>query len=201
MSNPQADHEDQEPTMEEILSSIKKIISDDDQEDGANDSSKALKSKKKETSSSGNNDEEDSNFNPNDILDLTNMVLDDGSRVKLDKEGNPENNNMGKTKSNENSKTDLDPALKSKLDALGLIGSSESKNLGSNLIDSLTADTAAAAFAQLASTRAEKATTLEELVKELLRPMLKAWLDENLAQLVGRVVEREVTKLSGKAEE
>lgn len=201
MSNPQVDQEDQEPTMEEILSSIKKIISDDDQEGVSDDSIKQSKSKKKELKSLSDNEEDDSNFNPNDVLDLTNMILEDGTRVKLDKEGNPENNNMGKTNPNESSGTGIDPGLKSKLDALGLIGSNQTKNLGSNLIDSLTADSTAAAFAQLASTRAEKATTLEELVKELLRPMLKSWLDENLAQLVGRVVEREVSKLSGKAED
>ena len=48
MSNPQVDQEDQEPTMEEILSSIKKIISDDDQEGVSDDSIKQSKSKKKE---------------------------------------------------------------------------------------------------------------------------------------------------------
>ncbi len=43
--------------------------------------------------------------------------------------------------------------------------------------------------------------TLEELVKDLLRPMLKDWLDRNLPPLVQRLVEREIAKLAGRAEE
>ena len=43
--------------------------------------------------------------------------------------------------------------------------------------------------------------TLEAIVKELLRPMLKDWLDENLTALVQRIVEREVVKLAGRAED
>lgn len=43
--------------------------------------------------------------------------------------------------------------------------------------------------------------TLEELVKELLRPMLKDWLDKNLPPLVQRLVEREISKLAGRADD
>ena len=38
--------------------------------------------------------------------------------------------------------------------------------------------------------------TVEELVKETLRPMLKEWLDRNLPQLVERYVEREIVRLT-----
>lgn len=38
--------------------------------------------------------------------------------------------------------------------------------------------------------------TVEELVKETLRPMLKEWLDKNLPQLVERYVEREIVRLT-----
>jgi len=43
--------------------------------------------------------------------------------------------------------------------------------------------------------------TLEELVKDLLRPMLKDWLDNNLQPIVYRTVEREIAKLAGRADE
>ena len=43
--------------------------------------------------------------------------------------------------------------------------------------------------------------TLEELVKDLLRPMLKDWLDNNLQPIVSRTVEREIAKLAGRADE
>ena len=45
------------------------------------------------------------------------------------------------------------------------------------------------------------ARTLEEMVKELLRPMLREWLDENLPQITERLVEREITKLVTRAED
>lgn len=41
-------------------------------------------------------------------------------------------------------------------------------------------------------------STVEDLVLEALRPMLKDWLDENLTKIVERLVEREVRRLSAR---
>ncbi len=41
--------------------------------------------------------------------------------------------------------------------------------------------------------------TLEGLVREMLRPMLKDWLDENLPEVVRELVEREIERISGRA--
>lgn len=38
--------------------------------------------------------------------------------------------------------------------------------------------------------------TIEDLVKELMRPMLKSWLDENLPGLVERLVRAEIERVS-----
>jgi hypothetical protein len=38
--------------------------------------------------------------------------------------------------------------------------------------------------------------TVEDLVKEMLRPMLKEWLDRNLPPMVERYVEREIVRLT-----
>lgn len=38
--------------------------------------------------------------------------------------------------------------------------------------------------------------TLEDVVKEMLRPMMKSWLDENLPPLVERMVRREIERMS-----
>ncbi len=38
--------------------------------------------------------------------------------------------------------------------------------------------------------------TVEDLVKEMLRPMLKEWLDRNLPPMVERHVEREIARLT-----
>lgn len=62
---------------------------------------------------------------------------------------------------------------------------------------------AAAAFAHLAQVPRRAAgemprigdRTLEDLVGELLRPLLRAWLDDNLPQLVERLVQAEITRV------
>ena len=43
--------------------------------------------------------------------------------------------------------------------------------------------------------------TIEEVVKEVVRPIVKEWLDENLPPLVQRLVEREIAKLAGHADD
>ena len=53
------------------------------------------------------------------------------------------------------------------------------------------------AFNALAHTiLAQNARTLEDLVSEMLRPMLKEWLDDNLPSLVERVVTEEIERVS-----
>ncbi|MGP0091348.1 MAG: PopZ family protein [Xanthobacteraceae bacterium] len=64
----------------------------------------------------------------------------------------------------------------------------------------LSASTSAAvdsAFNTLAeSVLVQNARTLEDLVREMLRPMLKAWLDDNLPGLVERMVRAEIERVS-----
>jgi len=53
------------------------------------------------------------------------------------------------------------------------------------------------AFHSLANTvLSNNARTLEDLVKEMLRPMLKSWLDDNLPGLVERIVKAEIERVS-----
>ena len=53
------------------------------------------------------------------------------------------------------------------------------------------------AFGTLAhSMLVQNAKTLEDLVKEMLRPLLKAWLDDNLPTLVERLVRAEIERVS-----
>jgi uncharacterized protein len=41
--------------------------------------------------------------------------------------------------------------------------------------------------------------TLEGMVQEMLRPMLKTWLDQNLPDMVETIVTREIARISGRA--
>lgn len=53
------------------------------------------------------------------------------------------------------------------------------------------------AFNALAQTvLSNNARTLEDLVKEMLRPMLKGWLDDNLPNLVEKIVRSEIERVS-----
>jgi cell pole-organizing protein PopZ len=64
----------------------------------------------------------------------------------------------------------------------------------------LSTDTSAAvdsAFNALAQTvLVQNARTLEDLVREMLRPLLKAWLDDNLPGMVERLVRAEIERVS-----
>ncbi|HEU5275087.1 MAG TPA: DUF2497 domain-containing protein [Xanthobacteraceae bacterium] len=53
------------------------------------------------------------------------------------------------------------------------------------------------AFNSLAHTvLVQNSRTLDELVREMLRPMLKAWLDDNLPNMVERLVRAEIERVS-----
>jgi cell pole-organizing protein PopZ len=65
------------------------------------------------------------------------------------------------------------------------------------LLSSATAAAVDHAFNSLAHTvLGQNARTLEDLVKEMLRPMLKSWLDDNLPSLVERIVRAEIERVS-----
>ena len=45
---------------------------------------------------------------------------------------------------------------------------------------------------------APQVNPLEEMVREMLKPILKQWLDEHLPQLVDEHVKREITRITGR---
>jgi cell pole-organizing protein PopZ len=71
-------------------------------------------------------------------------------------------------------------------------------NAGGGSLLSPGADAAvASAFSQLASTiLSNNSRTVEQLAEEMMRPMLKDWLDENLPPMVERLVREEIERVS-----
>jgi cell pole-organizing protein PopZ len=66
-----------------------------------------------------------------------------------------------------------------------------------SLLSSTASAAVDSAFNTLAHTvLVQNARTLEDLVKEMLRPMLKSWLDDNLPGLVERIVRAEIERVS-----
>lgn len=65
------------------------------------------------------------------------------------------------------------------------------------LVSATTTAAVDSAFNTLAHTvLVQNARTLEDLVREMLRPMLKTWLDDNLPGLVERLVRAEIERVS-----
>ena len=80
---------------------------------------------------------------------------------------------------------------------------------GERLLSDTTAGQAAAAFAQLAAIQRERRRvsefpmgggaerTLEDVIREMLRPMLQGWLDERLPEIIERLVRAELARALG----
>src|SRR4029077_13367925 len=65
------------------------------------------------------------------------------------------------------------------------------------LLSNATSAAVDSAFNSLAHTvLVQNARTLEDLVREMLRPMLKGWLDDNLPGMVERIVKAEIERVS-----
>ena len=71
------------------------------------------------------------------------------------------------------------------------------------LVSPETAETSTAALAALAQAISNQrigfsGQTLEDLTREILRPLLKQWLDQNLPGLIERLVREEIEKMVGR---
>lgn len=192
-----------EPTMEEILASIRRIISEDDEEEQPKPDAAEEEGSVEEMLNAGPDPEPEpepeSDFGPEpepepepepgpepeeeEVLELTDMVEDENSDTDLT--GDPAEDRM------ESPAQPLSP-----------------QTITDRLISDVTAAESAASLAALthrvSSQRDISVPThrsLEDITKELLRPMLKEWLDRNLPAIVQRIVEREIAKLAGEVDD
>lgn len=202
MAEAKAETGGDDPSMEEILQSIRRIIAEDETEESA---------------AASENESFDS-----DVLELTEMVQDDGTTVSLNEPVNSAPLDVLASIDNVLSEEDPVPETPAKpAPAEALVQAEEiasAAELEATVIpahepdDALLSDTAAHAatdaFRKLArpqtptTRRADPVSfrsgdTVEDLVVEALKPMLKEWLDANLPALVERIVEREVRRVSG----
>lgn len=71
------------------------------------------------------------------------------------------------------------------------------EDMTEQLLEPTTQAAASSAFSQLdALALSSDGRTVEDLIRELLRPMLKGWLDENLPGVVEKLVQREIERVS-----
>jgi hypothetical protein len=76
-------------------------------------------------------------------------------------------------------------------------------DLGPPLVDEQAADKSREALSQLQTVAATvppppAGNPLEEIIRGMLRPMLKQWLDEHLPQMVDEHVKREISRITGR---
>ena len=181
----------QEPTMEEILASIRKIISEDDDEGGEKaDVEKAAAEPEVEPEPEIEPQPEvEVNVEDTEVLELTEMVEEE-SEPEAEFEAEPEVEPEAEPESepeidyeDDFGVDDVDPATGG--DVL-MSGESSDKVMGEfNALSAL-----------LTSGYQGSGNTLEDLVRELLKPMLKSWLDENLPPIAERMVAKEIARLA-----
>ncbi|MFZ1430577.1 MAG: DUF2497 domain-containing protein [Geminicoccaceae bacterium] len=176
----------QEPSMEEILSSIRRIIAEDDPGSGAVGSANATGGANVMQAMA--DDEDD------DVLELTEVVGGPGPSVTP----------PAVAHSTQPPPPAPPPAVTPTTAAMEPRPMPASA--AESLISPLVANASTQAFARLAraATTDDKkeasGVTVEQLVVDLLTPMLRDWLDKNLPEIVERVVEQEVKKLARRAE-
>lgn len=76
-------------------------------------------------------------------------------------------------------------------------------DLGPPLLEDSIADSSRQSLEQLASVAAvapplPTVNPLEDMVRDMLRPVLKQWLDENLPRIVDEHVKREIHRITGR---
>ena len=132
-----------EPSMEAILSSIKKIIADEDR-------SRAISSRRAPRDSRREDSEDE------DVLELTEAAADESAEELLD-----------------------DSKAQSLRQSFSVLQTLSEPGVAPQIVRS-------------------GETSLEGLTRELMKPMLKEWLDTNLPDIVEAMVAREIERITKK---
>jgi uncharacterized protein len=221
----------QEPSMEEILSSIRRIIADETaDEEGEQD---AARSRTEEfdrdveafaqVAEGGDTDD--------DVLELTEVVREDGEVIELDRtlaqpqsieeqRGEADQAEPAPDEQDRPSTGDEQPADDHTTQSPMDIRDDEMEDHQTamqkkNGIESLVSDRAAGAatgaFAKLSQAvqrtppevaiADDSGRSVEQFIEDIMRPMLRDWLDQNLPPLVERIVQKEIQRIVRRAED
>ncbi len=167
-----------EPTMEEILASIRKIIS----EEQTPDRPAPVISAVAPAMSASHGEPQD------DWDDVEELTVDDAPQMLVDR-----------------------PQIKASTDILELTDLAERMQRQSNraaserqtdrLISEQTEEQAAQKLSALSGMMVRDypgaENTLDALVRDMLKPLMKEWLDAHLPEIVDRIVAREIQRISG----
>ena len=201
----------QEPSMEEILASIRRIIAEDDSEKSAQrraeaasvelnpDAGAALPEVERATGESYSPPLPDAArigalsgtanaARSSTVLDLTEPMVSSASRSAA---APTVDSSLAPVPP-----APIDPAVTDEAVSVTQSSGTHDDERG-GLMSSTTSAAVDSAFNALAQTvLVQNARTLEDLVREMLRPMLKVWLDDNLPGMVERLVRAEIERVS-----
>jgi uncharacterized protein len=208
MSEAKGQHE---PSMEEILASIRRIIAEDGEPGTAAATDEKPPAAAGAASAASRQEE---------ILELTDVVEEDGTVVSLNA-GAPGKPAAEPPAPKRPPPSDSPLGLESPpMPAPHALPETDapppprplpmSDDSAQRLVSGATAAASVAAFSQLGSlgqrerrddmALGEVGRTLEDVIRELLRPMLKDWLDTNLPHLVERLVQEEIQRMVREAQ-
>lgn len=184
---------EQEPSIEEILASIRQIISDDDEKDPSEDAEPVEAQAVKEEPAvepeqeleSSMPEEEPLDDGEDDVLELTDPIEDEPD-FEIDLQEHEEV-----------------PAT----EEVEMEATAMPDNNNSDILTEAAKAATISSMAKLAGNmpitrhREYGNITLEDLVREMLQPMLKDWLSESLPPMVERMVQKELEKLARQAQD
>jgi len=211
-----------EPSMDEILSSIRQIIADDDAGD-APPPAQAVEDIEEEVDFAlpevGEDDEEAMplELSSEQIVETEDDSIDfEGLSAALDEDAAAEANDeefsvpdlvvpddiaFDENASEEQPVAEAEPLIEDPAPQQSNAPEMPDPNLSGDIAEQLLEPATSAAVKNTFSKLGTLALgannlTIENMIREMLRPMLKEWLDENLPSVVESMVEREIERLS-----
>jgi cell pole-organizing protein PopZ len=176
-----------EPSMEDILASIRRIISEDHEPAFREPESSPLKT----------------------VLDLAERhlaaglppeILPDGAeeqRPLVQEASSQEESFIARSTESYEAVEPVRSSASTMTPAAQAFAQPCERNPGEALMSRATEASVSEAFGRLNEVRAaNRSQTVEDLMKEMLRPMLKAWLDDHLPALVERLVQAEIQRVT-----
>tara|TARA_R110000782_G_scaffold117364_2_gene207529 strand:- start:1953 stop:2519 length:567 start_codon:yes stop_codon:yes gene_type:complete len=181
-----------EPSMEEILSSIKRIIAEDGEDaasgagrKGVNRESTRMSHRKSVVASMAELDEDALSY-VDEVLELTDEMPRIGKGAAADPAEAAKRRDSAEAP-----------------DAGMCDGEAAETQAGASIVSPESELAARSSLAALSSMMVKPAdgseNTLEGLVREMLRPMMKEWLDANLPTLVEGMVAKEIARITGRS--
>ena len=199
----------QEPSMEEILASIRRIIAEDDSEKSAPRPVEApaaeLNPDTAASSLGAARSMGDSYPMPAPEISTSSIGTFPGPAkptrsppvLELSEPPSPSPRVVAPTPETDPASVSAAPVDQAGADEVAGESRAARDDEGSTLMSTATSTAVDSAFNALAQTvLVHNARTLEDLVREMLRPMLKVWLDDNLPGMVERLVRAEIERVS-----